>query len=322
MAAEAISKLVHLEDLWMNTDLICAPPVWQSLGDLRSLGMLSHTESEPSEVQNLPRFTEGTFPSLHGLELRINYADASSLFGSTALPPLDRLSLNLVGAGDASQDVLNHVTRIAKTLKWFSIFLESDDGALPPSSIGTLVQLNRLTHLYINTETPLDIEDNDVCTIISAMPQLKHLELAPDPMFSVRPPRLTFKSLNIVAQGCPSLEYLGVYLLVPSASRLPSSRPMFMAPDIRINFGLSKVPNEFTAVALYLSAILPAFTSSIISKPTDNRIASLDPDFASLFQNQKRKWAKVFETIKIAWAHNEKIKADSREGPSSSKASV
>lgn len=71
---------------------------------------------------------------------------------------------------------------------------------------------SRLTNLIIIVDVPLDLDDESVKTLATALPVITHLELGPNITITPSHTNVTLNSLEVVAASCPTLLLLAIYV--------------------------------------------------------------------------------------------------------------
>jgi hypothetical protein len=163
-------------------------------------------------------------------------------------------------------------------------FVDEDPVTLE-DMLGLLVFTN-LTQLNLQAMNGFDLDDEQMKTLVLALPRLKHLSLLsylPQP----NRPRMTFEGLHSVAQCCPKLESLGV---------------MFDARNVVEHSGICNVNTESINVshslvddpALVSAALLATFPSLLQVVWSDYRDSSTEELKALAF-----KWKEVNNLINL-----------------------
>jgi hypothetical protein len=171
------------------------------------------------------------------------------------------------------------------------------------------ILLGNLEALYIQMDKTLDISDSDMLDIAKSLPNIKELYLAPDPIsLTSSAPKLTFQSLSFLAQYCPQLFSLSLYL---DAS--PESNPG--APDYPghsfrnlqdFNLGLSPCPNPSTA-AIHISLSTRFCDPVIMSEFSESRGPFATGDYNHMRQQAlKEAWDMVSDMTPVfrSWYHD------------------
>ena len=199
--------------------------------------------------------------------------------------------------------------------------MRNEDGLeLDRVTLQTLLPLLDLTDLRcfeVNCHRPLKLNNCDLEELLTKWPSsasLKDLHLCHSPLLSEKP-SLTPDVIPIIAECCPELLYLSLYLdtHVPAASEPISPPPVRFSPSLKsIDFGTSPLDeSDVTNLAIYLSSLLPPTSNCDICCSIDELIEDLlttqnegnsgsNPDFSfSIHPDVKTYWKNVSCALKL-----------------------
>lgn len=292
--ATAIASLESLENLCCDIQLICAPTAWKALAGLEKLRTVEDNgksvfepldeDEDLSAIQHpfaqymakyqsfAPTFVYGYFPALHSITVQLKHASAESLFHHEAPVHLSEVTL-LLTDGTAPGDLFVCIARSAKNLTMLAITYSQHDAVISSRDIQALTPLSNLQRLHLSTHLPIQILDDDLAMIVMAFPVLKELELTPDPVHHPTRsplPQLTYKALLSLAELCPEMTHVALYINMNIEPNYPGAPHMFNNP-VRLNLGFSPPPEDADSTVLFLCRFLNSRKSEILSSITFSR---------------------------------------------------
>ncbi|TDL15769.1 hypothetical protein BD410DRAFT_822996 [Rickenella mellea] len=268
---DMLSTLTDLKTVVMPRYTISSS-VMSSLSRLPNLGTIQFEyfsyqgSGDPADVQPFcPVMREGAFPSLWDLSCYSTLCDMSSFF-MAKYAPVNITSLYVhtlsIETPLSFSECLTALSQTCQMLKYLGLYLILDGSAqiqvedsynLSFKDLCPILDFPHLTTFDLTHYRPLDITDDDMDRLARNWPSLESLKLNAEPVI-LDNPKITFASLSSLAQHCPNLTRLGLYLN-PSPHDLPKpGMPFKMLKSLE--FGTSPIQSEDHA-ALYLSEICP-----------------------------------------------------------------
>ncbi|KAI0320857.1 hypothetical protein OF83DRAFT_1168946 [Amylostereum chailletii] len=246
-------------------------PVLTELGRLPELEVIGYDsqgglKTHESHINVSPE--PGAFPVLWDLGLGSTLTDMKHfLVGGALLPKLTHLFLESINVEEPAsiQDTFSAIAEGYPQLKSFSVDIGVDiltaytDNIKPLSfeHIRPLLPLHQLTTLEIRHNLSLCLSEESLVELGTALPNLQNLLLNCDPL-RLGSPSLTLHALLPLAEFCPNLRRLGLYVDACATETLTvpkrASKPRFTSLRY-VNFGTSPIGTSVVPVALFLSAL-------------------------------------------------------------------
>lgn len=158
---------------------------------------------------------------------------------------------------------------------------------LTAGTLSPLIRFQQLRDFRLDSITPIDISEAELCSLIQHWPHLQILSLCPQPMVEPFPSQLTLGSLIPFMVYCPHLISLSLWL---DATRLPTlsfHNPPPNAPTIRfgtpfkrLDLGSSQINAiDTNLVANYLAHYYPlhGHTASPLPSQTSDLVETYEP---------------------------------------------
>lgn len=246
-------------------------------------------EGDPQDILKLDYIpSEGSFPSLVDFNIEANIP---SVINTLRIPFASRLTIIYIRSLEPvsppqMHEFLLHCEAQCSSLTQLNLEfipnvppLESFPEQVTIETLSPIFSYKYLTHFSFQYFYPLSLTDDDIARLASSCPSLVSLKLGKDPYLSGNP-NLTLQSLLPLAEYCPNLEELALYLdanVIPQVSDLALSFKRIQS----IDFGNSLIsPDKIDRIALFLSHICTRETS--------------DPDRCTVKISSYRHWDLVY----------------------------
>lgn len=283
MLAQAIASLKSLRNLRIATDLVIQPRVWHALQNLPCLAEVSASEfptGTRATVEPLDqlRLDEG-FAHMKNLSLRVSHIELCKLLNRQATAPIETTRFRVFDALDevSIDSITRHISGSLLQLRSLTLILDCSSVNVGFEALSHLAQLEHLHTLHISSDGPCGISDEEWRTFSRSWPQLRSLQICPDPIGDA-PACATLLALGHIAGNCPLLEDLALHISTDLGS-LPSfsiTMPPFSKQLRGVSFGLSSV-SDTALVAQHLLRLLqrcqPTLMSYELGKSRSGRIA-------------------------------------------------
>lgn len=256
---EVLPHLPLLRMVQLEPEYLTNRDVWRALSTLPSLSAVRLSSSRgPLHITQTPfsplRVDDG-FVCLAAVEVPLFSSD-SILFLQHPPENIPSLLLHVTGESDGIElaELLSAkwsaLTRLTLTFTDPTVVWGMEE-------MEALFGLGRLTHLDISTTSNSSLEDEDFESISQAFPLMKILSICPEPIYSTESSKLTWRSMAFLAQYCPEIEHLGMYIDPHSGLGLPNApkpnSPRFSKLSY-IHFGLSNAdPSLYDLATLYVA---------------------------------------------------------------------
>jgi hypothetical protein len=214
-------KTVLLSEVFHTTDMLKTLSTFPHLEAIRLPSYSFSSPFEGGDNYSLPILPTGAFSNIREIHMQASLTSMIRFlqppFPATCLRQLAissawvenystiGLFFESVGSACANIDTL--------LFKVHAMDFEEISNPLPFSCLEPLLACKSLISLSLDMPIFLDLDDTHAALMASSWPRLQRLHLNPHPWthFS-HDIRLTFGVLNILAKGCPDIQYLGVYV--------------------------------------------------------------------------------------------------------------
>ena len=258
--ASSLQCLTRLEMFISDSEVILSRAMWSTLGSLPGLrGLIGQLMGRYERPLHAATFS-GNFSVLERLQLAMNYTDALVLFSSQVPSSLHMVNVHLVASNGPTEasTVINAITQSVHDLSTF----EFTSNTLHPMGVEVLENIqsfHRLTRLIIQTNGVIDCSDRDVEELAKSLPLLQYLNLGSRPTGwhpGYGPTRLTLNAVNAIAQHCPVIKVLRIYVTT-AAPNPPTNYPLISFTTLgMLDFGVSLVIDT-RSLATRIAALCP-----------------------------------------------------------------
>jgi len=262
----------------------------------------------------LPKFVSpNPFPQLTSLELQASLAELCRYLSlaNGISPGLRTLFVDVISQSKFGifQNALVKIAEAFPHLEYLSITRNEDFNVVdevagsvrPPLTYGNLHPLTRMTRLQtfiLKYEVVVSMTNRELCTLLSQCPSLVALDLNQEPIV-LSPTELTINVLPLIAQACPRLADLALYVDTNVKPLETSSLSTFTNLK-SISLGISLLQCR-PVVATLLAQVLPE-GCRLISKPSfEQKMEEQfgEPNDVETRAVRRKEWAQVSEWIPI-----------------------
>lgn len=272
-----LGRAVHLRDLTLSNSIDGS--VWKAmsqlplLADIKIIHRTSDAFSPPERV---------TFPALLFITLHSDINIGISALQLSKFPSLRSLNWIILGDKAASHSevaaVFNAISDACDSTAFTELHLRHpgpDDSDLVEEPFQwadtiystvfqPLFRLTSMRRFHISTPWTWDLDDALVRDLAKAWPDINYLHLSPSTYWSPTP-RITFRSLELLATRCPKLTSFGA--VIDSTLPIPADDPALI-PELAsdgdwqyeltdLSLGHTKPQGNLVAIAAYLSGMFP-----------------------------------------------------------------
>ncbi|KLO14237.1 hypothetical protein SCHPADRAFT_927964 [Schizopora paradoxa] len=257
------------------------------------------------------------FPQLVDLMLQCSLSELCRYLslGSDIAPSLLILDIDVVSGFKPStlQDTLDKIAEAFPLLEFLEITRREDfiafegtaedlEGAASPlmhSNLVPLTSMRALKTFYLRCDGVVSMTNSELCQLLSQCPSLRRLDLNHEPMV-LSPTDLTINVLPMLAQACPQLENLALYVNTEVERLDPASFDTFKNLQ-EINFGISVVEDKYLITKL-LTQFLPQsckLVSKALFTPKEEEFFVNDAELLESRGARRKEWGQIAEWIPV-----------------------
>ncbi|KAI0060964.1 hypothetical protein BV25DRAFT_1839295 [Artomyces pyxidatus] len=271
---------------------------------------------------------DGAFPSLWDLCLNsyVGLQDMRRfLVGGALLPRLTSLFVESLNPELAStvHDFLNGIVTSYPNLEVFAmdIVMDTDaevkDHSITMEHVRPLLTLKKLKSLELRHSLPLKLTPDDFAELASAFPLLENLVLNPEPLDLIKP-SLDLEALITLAQHCPQLHTVGIYVDAETAGEIVlRHKTTPRLPLLRtLNFGVSPIGADQVPIALFLSHVVSEEVTVCLESGVTwsaELYAGSPTDYSGKVADRCDAWAEVAKMVPLLMQLKKQEKDERRE---------
>jgi hypothetical protein len=273
-----LSELPHLEVVRLSPFSMTSNVVSQlsALPCLRVAEYHMHIhprQANKSSVANFaPKLDVGAFESMRDLSLCASLSDVSRFLSMEHAPTrLTHLFIQCPNDFETEPSTRAFITFVSHSLPTIvGLYLELRDGehSVPGDEADARITLDTLRPLHalpdlrifeLYHELPLQMSEVELEDFVKELPRLTGLELNCEPFYPDPSPSLSLSALYIIAQHCPEISHLGLFMSLGKLERRDSpTTPSSLSRLQCLNLGSSAIAHgDDDDLVFWLSNILP-----------------------------------------------------------------